>query len=66
MKMTSTSSSTSGTNQVPRLLPAISVASRAHASNVPPCPSGDHGSETFTRPCPSGSLMSVTRAGYAP
>src|SRR3954452_19688894 len=49
---TSTSSFTSGTNQMPRLLPAISVASRAHASYFDPPPSGDHGSDTFTPPRP--------------
>ena len=62
-KATRTSSFVSGTNQLPRLLPPIIVARRAHASYRAPALSADHGNVTFTRPCASGSLMSVTSAG---
>src|SRR5215204_806003 len=63
---TSTSSLTSGTNQLPRLFPPNIVASRAHASYFAPSVSGDQGSEIFTRPSPAGSVMSVTSAGKTP
>lgn len=49
-----TSSSTSGVNQLPRLLPPISVASRAHSSQAAPCASGDHGRLIFWRPVRPG------------
>src|SRR5579872_4512033 len=62
-KATSTSSPTSGTKKLPRLLPPISVASRAQVSYVALCGSGDQGSATFTRACPSSSVMLVTFAG---
>ena len=59
----STSSPGSGISQVPRPGPAISVASRAHASYLALSGSPAQGSATFTRPCPSGSRTSVTSAG---
>src|SRR5687767_4256215 len=65
-KATSTSSSGSGTNQAPRLLPAMNTPSRAHASYALPEGSGDHGSRTRTRPRPSGSTMWDTSAVYTP
>src|SRR5262249_37343354 len=61
-----TSSLTSGTNQLPRFFPPISVASLAQASYRDPPVSEDHGSVTLTRPCPSGPLTSLTIAGNTP
>src|SRR5262249_35712941 len=60
---TSTSSFTSGMNQLPRLLPPIRVATRAHISSRSEPVSGAQGSVTFPRPVPSGSLISLTSAG---
>src|SRR5262249_48341082 len=62
-KDTSTSSFTSGTNQLPRLFPPMKVASRAQASYLSEPVSGDHGNVIFTLPLLSGSLISLTRAG---
>ena len=62
-KQTSTSSPISGMNQLPRLSPALIVASRAHTSYSSLPVSGDHGSRTWTRPWSCGSWLSDTVAG---
>jgi len=57
---TSTSSPTSGTNQVPRFRPAIIVATRAQRSPLRTSVGAD--TRTRTRPRPSGSRLSTTEA----